>query len=73
MVEGESAYKLAPGVRGEDEADESGPEGDQAGVAPGTVYGLTNGRLRRLEGGMEQYAALAAGRVARLSKPTGAG
>ena len=71
VVEGESAHKLAPGVRDEDEACESDWEGDEAGVAPGTVFRLTKGQLRKVEGGMEQYAELAARRAARLGKSTG--
>lgn len=71
VVEGESPYKLAPGVHGEDEADESESDGDEAGVAPGTVYRLTKGQLRKLEGGMEQYAELAARTAARLGKSAG--
>ena len=66
VVEGESPYKLAPGVHGEDEADESDSDGDEAGVTPGTVYRLTKGQLRKLEGGMEQYAELAARTAAKL-------
>ena len=72
VVEGESPYKLAPGVRGEDEADVSDSEGDEAGVALGTVYRLTKGQLKKLEGGMEQYAELAARTAARLGKSTSA-
>ena len=66
VVEGESPYKLAPGVHGEDEADESDSEGDEAGVAPGTVYRLTKGQLKKLDGGMEQYAELAARTAAKV-------
>ena len=66
VVEGESPYKLAPGVHGKDEADESDPDRDEAGVAPGTVYRLTKGQLRKLEGGMEQYAELAARTAAKV-------
>ena len=73
VVEGESPYKLAPGVHGGDEAAGSDSEGDEAGVAPGTVYRLTKGRLERLEGGMEQYAELAARTAAKLSRSTSAG
>ncbi len=71
MVEGESPYKLAPGVLHEDEADkESESEGDEAGGAEtaGTVFRLIKGQLRRLDGGMEQYAELAARTAARLGK-----
>jgi ATP-binding cassette subfamily F protein 3 len=70
VVEGESAHKLAPGVRGdEDEADESSEsEGEDTGVAPGTVFRLVKGQLRRLEGGMEQYAEIAARSAAKLGR-----
>lgn len=70
VVEGASPYKLAPGVRGEDEADESESEGDEAGVGAGTVYRLTKGQLKKLEGGMEQYAELAGRTAARLGRAT---
>lgn len=73
MVEGESPYKLAPGVHGEDEADESDSEGDEAGAAGGTVYRLTKGQLRKLEGGMEQYGELAARTAARLGRSASVG
>ena len=70
MVEGESPYTLAPGVRGlEDEADESDDsEGSETGVAPGTVYRLVKGQLRKLEGGMEQYAEIASRSAAKLGR-----
>lgn len=70
MVEGESPYKLAPGVRSENEADVSDSEDDESGAAPGTVYRLTKGQLKKLEGGMERYAELAARTAARLGKST---
>lgn len=73
VVKGESPYKLAPGVHGEDEADESDSEGDEAGVGAGTVFRLTKGQLKKLEGGMEQYAELAARTAARLGKTASAG
>ncbi|KAF3037058.1 hypothetical protein E8E12_001508 [Didymella heteroderae] len=67
VVEGASPYKLAPsGVDGEDEADGSESDGDEAGASAGTVYRVTKGQLRKLEGGMEQYAELAARTAARL-------
>jgi hypothetical protein len=66
VVEGAWPYKLAPGVRDEDEADESDWEGDEAGVAPGTVYRLAKGQLKRVVGGMEEYAELAGRTAARL-------
>lgn len=70
MVERESPYKLAPGVRGaEDEAeDSSDSEDEEAGVAPGTVFRLIKGQLKRLEGGMQQYEEIAAKSAAKLSK-----
>lgn len=70
MVEGESPYTLAPGLRGgEDEADEgSDSEESETGVAPGTVYRLVKGQLKKLDGGMEQYEEIAARTAARLGK-----
>lgn len=75
VVEGESPYKLAPGVHGdgEDAADESESEGDEQGAARGTVYRLAKGQLKQLEGGMEQYGELAARTAARLAKSAGGG
>ncbi|KAF1831641.1 P-loop containing nucleoside triphosphate hydrolase protein [Decorospora gaudefroyi] len=71
VVEGESPHTLAPGVHGsEDEADESSDSEDaETGVAPGTVYRLAKGQLKKLEGGMEQYAEIAARTAAKLTKP----
>ncbi|KAJ4403173.1 hypothetical protein N0V91_006749 [Didymella pomorum] len=68
VVEGASPYKLAPGpgVCGGDEADESDSDGNEDGASAGTVYRVTKGQLRKLEGGMEQYAELAARTAARL-------
>jgi ATP-binding cassette subfamily F protein 3 len=70
VVEGESAYKLAPGVHGsEDEAAESSDsEGEETGVALGTVFRLVKGQLKKLEGGMEQYEEIAARSAAKLGK-----
>ncbi|OAL54758.1 P-loop containing nucleoside triphosphate hydrolase protein [Pyrenochaeta sp. DS3sAY3a] len=70
VVEGESPYTLAPGLRGgEDEADEgSDSEESETGVAPGTVYRLVKGQLKKLDGGMEQYEEIAARTAARLGK-----
>jgi|TARA_R110002003_G_scaffold180_1_gene14353 hypothetical protein len=70
VVEGESPYKLAPGVRGdEDEAEESSDsEDEETGVAPGTVFRLTKGQLRTLDGGMAQYEELAARTAAKLGR-----
>ncbi|CAA9966190.1 ABC transporter ATP-binding protein uup-1 [Pyrenophora teres f. maculata] len=74
MVEGESPYKLAPGVRGSsDEADESASESSDSETAStggvvgsGTVYRLAHGQLRELSGGMGEYEAMAARRAAKL-------
>ena len=74
MVEGESPYKLAPGVRGSgDEADESASESSESeeaetGVGSRTVFRLARGQLRELEGGMDEYEAIAARRAAKLAK-----
>jgi len=69
VVEGQSPYKLAPGVRGdEDEAESSDSEGEETGVAPGTVFRLVKGQLKKLEGGMEQYEEIAARSAAKLGK-----
>lgn len=69
MVEGESPYALAPGVHGEDEANESSDsEESETGVAPGIVYRLAKGQLKKLDGGMEQYAEIAERSAAKLGK-----
>ncbi len=68
----ESPYKLAPGVRaaGEDEADESSEsEDEESGLAaPGSVFRLARGQLRKLDGGMDEYEDIAARTAARLAK-----
>jgi ATP-binding cassette subfamily F protein 3 len=64
VVEGEAAHKLAPGVRDDDEAESS--DSDEATGAAGTVFRLVKGHLRQLDGGMEQYAEIAARSAARL-------
>jgi ATP-binding cassette subfamily F protein 3 len=70
VVEGASPHKLAPGVCGdENEAGESSDsEGEETGVAPGTVFRLVRGQLRKLDGGMEQYAEIAARAAAKLGR-----
>ena len=71
MVEGQSPYKLAPGVRGSEEADgdeESSSEDAETGVGPGTVFRLARGQLRQLEGGMDEYEEIAGRTAARLAK-----
>lgn len=75
MVEGESPYKLAPGVRGSGgEADESASESSEseeaetgAGLGSGTVFRLAKGQLRELVGGMGEYEAIAARSAAKLA------
>jgi ATP-binding cassette subfamily F protein 3 len=73
VIEGESPHKLAPGVRGEEnEAEESSDSEDgQTGVARGTVFRLVKGQLKKLDGGMDQYAEIAARCAARLGKARG--
>ncbi len=70
MVEGESPYALAAGARGtEDEAEDSDDSaGSEPGTAPGTVYRLAKGQLRRLDGGMEQYEEIATRSAAKLGR-----
>lgn len=59
---------LAPGVRSEDEADDSSESDYETGVAPGTVYRLVKGQLKKLDGGIEQYAEIAGRTAAKLGK-----
>ncbi|KAF2271550.1 P-loop containing nucleoside triphosphate hydrolase protein [Westerdykella ornata] len=70
VVEGESPYKLAPGLRAqmdeEGEDEDSGSE-DEEGVQPGTVYRIVKGQLRKLEGGMAQYEEIAARAAKKLT------
>jgi ATP-binding cassette subfamily F protein 3 len=69
VVEGESPYTLAPGVRGEEEdPEESESDDGETGAPAGTVYRLVKGQLRKLEGGMEQYAEIAARTAAKWAK-----
>jgi hypothetical protein len=71
VVEGQSPYKLAPGVHAasEDEADESSEsEDEEAGLAPGSVFRLTRGQLRKLELGMDEYEDIAARTAAKLAR-----
>lgn len=73
MVQRESAYKLAPGVHAsEGEADDSSESEDEApGLAPGSVFRLTRGQLRKLDGGMDEYEDIAARTAARLARAEG--
>ncbi|KAL1801160.1 hypothetical protein ACET3X_001502 [Alternaria dauci] len=72
VVEGQSPYKLAPGVHAasEDEADESSEsEDEEAGLALGSVFRLTSkGQLRKLDLGMDEYEDIAARTAARLAR-----
>lgn len=70
MVERESPYKLAPGVRNnEDEATESSDsESEGTGAAPGTVFRLAQGQLKRLDAGMAEYEVMATRNAAKLGK-----
>ncbi|CAG5142142.1 uncharacterized protein ALTATR162_LOCUS1086 [Alternaria atra] len=71
VVEGQSPYKLAPGVHAvsEDEADESSEsEDEEAGLAPGSVFRLTRGQLKKLDLGMDEYEDIAARTAAKLAR-----
>ncbi|KAH7381491.1 P-loop containing nucleoside triphosphate hydrolase protein [Phaeosphaeria sp. MPI-PUGE-AT-0046c] len=72
VIGGESPHKLAPGVGG-DEGESSDSEDEETGVAPGTVFRLVRGQLRKLEGGMQQYEEIAARTAAKLGKSRAAG
>lgn len=71
VVEGESPYRLAPGVvqaeeeelEAEDSSSEEGP-----GAVVGRVYRVFRGQLRLLEGGMERYEEIASRAAAKLGK-----
>lgn len=67
VIGGESPHRLAAGVGG-DEGESSDSEDDETGVARGTVFRLVKGQLRKLEGGMEQYEAIAARSAAKLGR-----
>jgi ATP-binding cassette subfamily F protein 3 len=69
VVEGESPYRLAPGVQTEDHDEpDSSSEEEETGAAVGTVYRLFKGQLKKLEGGMDDYEKIAARAAARLGK-----
>ena len=67
MVEGVSPYTLAPGVRDDEETEESDSEDDETGVV-GSVFRVAKGQLKKLDGGMEQYCEIAARAAAKLGK-----
>lgn len=67
VVEGESPYKLAPGMHGDEEPEEDSDE-EETGAPAGTVYRLVKGQLKKLDGGMEQYEEIAARTAAKLGK-----
>ena len=66
-MEGESPYKLAPGAHAEEPEEESSDE-EETGAAAGTVYRLTRGQLKLLEGGMDEYEGIAARAAMRLAQ-----
>ena len=70
VVEGENPYRLAPGAQAEEEPASSDSDDDETGASAGSVYRITKGQLRRLEGGMEQYEEIAARTAAKLGKGT---
>lgn len=72
VVEGESPYRLAPGVQAELGAgdEESSDSDEDSGAAPGTVYRITKGQLKKLDGGMAQYEDIAGRTAARLAGRT---
>lgn len=74
MVEGESPYKLAPGVGGDENEGEQSSDSEtdeQPGAGRGTVFRLTKGLLRKLDGGMQQYEEIASRRAAKLGAGKG--
>ncbi|KAF2472447.1 P-loop containing nucleoside triphosphate hydrolase protein [Lindgomyces ingoldianus] len=69
VVEGESPYKLAPGVQaGEGPEEEESEEEEETGAPAGTVFRLVKGQLKRVDGGMEQYEEIASRTAAKLEK-----
>jgi len=68
VVEGENAFKLAPGIRGDEESGEESESEDEAGARAGVVYRLVKGQLKKLDDGMQQYEEITARAVARLKK-----
>lgn len=70
VVEGESPQAVARDYQhgdAEDMAEDESSEDDESRT-PGVVHRLTKGKLTRLEGGMEQYAGLAAKASTKLGK-----
>ncbi|KAF2680827.1 ABC transporter ATP-binding protein uup-1 [Lentithecium fluviatile CBS 122367] len=67
VVEGENPHKLAPGVHAEEPEEESSDE-EETGAAAGTVYRLVRGQLKKLDGGMDEYEAIAGRAAARLAQ-----
>ena len=70
VIEGESPHKLVPGIRGLDKEEEesSESESEETGSAPGTVYRLVKGQVKKLDGGMQQYEEIAARAAAKVGK-----
>ncbi|KAH8711953.1 ABC transporter ATP-binding protein uup-1 [Phaeosphaeriaceae sp. PMI808] len=73
VVEGKSPYKLAPGVRGDEDEDSSESSDEETGAGPGAVYRLAKGQVGKLDGGMEQYEEIAARSAARMGRGGGRG
>ncbi|KAF1953721.1 ABC transporter ATP-binding protein uup-1 [Byssothecium circinans] len=72
VVEGCSPHKLAPGAQAEaeGEADSSADDEAEPGARAGTVYRISNGSLKKLAGGMDQYEDMAARAAAKFAKRT---
>ncbi|KAK5168795.1 uncharacterized protein LTR77_006104 [Saxophila tyrrhenica] len=69
VVEGESANSIARSYRpGDDDDDEESSEDAEESTRLRTVYRLTKGRLKKLEGGMMQYEELAAKASMKMGK-----
>jgi hypothetical protein len=84
MVEGQAAHKLAPGARDDDyddycvrrrhndgEAEAERLGGGHRGGGNRFFLARSGGRLRQLDGGMEQHAEIAARLAARLAARVG--
>jgi hypothetical protein len=66
VVEGESPYRGRPGEQEDGDEDTESDEDSVEGPT-GTVYRVTRGQLRKLDGGMDQYEELAARTAAKLT------
>ncbi|KAF1995343.1 ABC transporter ATP-binding protein uup-1 [Amniculicola lignicola CBS 123094] len=68
VVEGESPYKLAPGLQVDEEPEEEESDEDETGAPAGTVYRMVKGQTKKLDGGMEQYEEIAGRAAAKLGR-----